>query len=209
MQKYTKDDYTNDLKNPKMLHIKDKERFKAFYTFLGNEPIQKQQQIVPSRINFIRPKGNIIELGCHAGFQCIFWGQQGFNCIGVDISQPLIDEANVRVSTSKDIKGQVKFICSDILDLDINKLGKFDTIVLTETLEHVMDPDTIFEKAVEFMENDSLLYIAAPSTRVGTYSHVRGITEDYIKKMANQFNLLVRFNSTKSDTRAILIKKYY
>ena len=206
MKNYTREDYLKDLKNPEMLHIKSKERFKAFYEMLGNEPNQKKQQIVLSRFNFIIPKGNIIELGCHAGFQCISWGQQGFKCLGIDIAQSLIDEANRRINVIKNIKGKVKFICSDILDLDLNKLGKFDTIVLTETLEHVIDPDPIFEKAVSFMDINSMLYIAAPATRKGTYSHVRGITKDYIKKMAKKFNLLVEYESYNSNTRVILKK---
>lgn len=209
MKNYTREDYLDDLKNPEMLHLKSKERFKAFYEMLGTESIQKVQQVVLERFNFIVPKGKIIELGCHAGFQCIAWSEQGFKCLGVDIAQSLIDEANGRVDNLQHpLKGEIEFMCSDILDLDSNKLGTFDTIVLTETLEHVVDPDPIFEKAVSFMDISSVLYVAAPSTRVGTYSHVRGVSEDYVKKMAKKFNLLVEFKSSGGNTRAILKRSY-
>ena len=42
MSKYNKSHYLEDLKNPNMLHIKDKERFKNFYDELGKETIQKK-----------------------------------------------------------------------------------------------------------------------------------------------------------------------
>ena len=77
MKKYNKIHYLEDLKSPEMKHIKDKERFKNFYNELGKDPIQLKQQVVPRRIHFINPRGKIIELGCHCGFNSIKYAKEG------------------------------------------------------------------------------------------------------------------------------------
>lgn len=208
---YSREDYLSDCRNPDMPHIKDYGRYCAFYEELGNDPVQKKQQVVPHRIDFIEPRGSVIELGCHVGFNSILWAQQGLSCIGVDFSSTLIEEANRRRDEqSKDTKDRLRFICADILDLSTEELGLFDTVVLTEVLEHVPDPLPILEKAVEFMHGQSKLYVSAPDRRVGTYAHVRGISEQYLIDTANELSLDIQIVPDKSkntkyrDTRAIL-----
>ncbi len=138
MKKYDKKHYLEDLKNPEMLHIKDKERFRNFYEEQGKEQIQKNQQVVPKRIKFINPKGKMIELGCHCGFNTIHYAKLGFEITGVDISSTYIEEANKRLSECDEkVRNKCKFIRSDIEDLDenyIKKEGLFDCVILTEIL---------------------------------------------------------------------------
>tara|TARA_Y100001973_G_C5179006_1_gene323732 strand:- start:183 stop:827 length:645 start_codon:yes stop_codon:yes gene_type:complete len=193
MNKYNKKHYLEDLKSPEMKHIKDKERFKNFYDELGKETIQQQQQVVPKRIKFIEPSGKIIELGCHCGFNSIHYAKLGFSVIGVDISDTLIEEANRRLSKcSSEVKNRCKFICTDIEDLGqefINKEGKFETIILTEVLEHCIDPDKLIEKSVSLLSESGKIYISAPMIRIGTYSHVRGIEKKYLQDQMKKNNL--------------------
>ena len=185
-----------------MKHIKNKERFKNFYDELGKEAIQKRQQVVPKRIKFIEPRGRIIELGCHCGFNSIYYAKQGFSTIGVDISDTLIEEANRRLSECNfEVKSRCKFICADIEDLGqefINKEGKFETILLTEVLEHCIDPDKLIEKAVSLLSEDGKIYISAPVMRVGTYSHVRGIKEKYLQSQMKKHHLDCSINIDQS-----------
>ena len=196
-----------------MPHIKDPKRFKAFYEELGNDPKQLAQQVVARRIAFIQPQGSIIELGCHAGFNSLFWAEQGHCCVGVDIAQTLIDEAERRRSRlSPEVRERVSFIQSDILDLDSKGIGKFDTVILTEVLEHVIEPDSIVEKAMEFMRPSSKMYIAAPSKRIGTYAHVRGISETYLSDLGDKLGLDIQFVREKKvihyiNTQAIATLK--
>lgn len=196
MRNYSRKDYLDDCNNSDMPHIKSEDRFIDFYNELGRDEIQLNQQVAPERIDFIQPKGNIIELGCHVGFNSIYWASQGYPCIGVDIAQTLINEANRRKKEQQ--LENVYFICSDILDLEE---GVFDTIVLTEVLEHVIDPDPIIEKAVGFMHQGSKMYIAAPAIRVGTYAHVRGISEEYLREIADRLGVDIEFIPEKFPNR--------
>ena len=94
---YTEEDYYDDLHSGKMLHLKSKERFLAFYERLGMDDIQKQQQVVNSRLDVLeKVKGTVIELGCHVGFQSIYLAELGHKVTGVDISSSLIHEEKIK-----------------------------------------------------------------------------------------------------------------
>jgi 2-polyprenyl-3-methyl-5-hydroxy-6-metoxy-1,4-benzoquinol methylase len=203
--KYTRQDYLSDCANPEMVHIKDKERFKAFYNELGNDPVQKAQRLRRDLIEFITPKGRIIELGCHIGFNTIYFASQGFEVIGVDIAETLIAEARkLRSFARPAIQARVSFTTSDILDLDAEELGLFDTIILTETLEHVIDPLPILAKAKELLSDGGSIFVSAPSTRTGTYSHVRGVTVEDMQTMASSLSLRTEVVSAGPNTQVIL-----
>lgn len=200
---YTEEDYYDDLHSGKMLHLKSKERFLAFYERLGMDDIQKQQQVVNSRLDVLeKVKGTVIELGCHVGFQSIYLAELGHEVTGVDISSSLIHEANIRKNKLPgEISNKLIFIKSDILDLP--DLGKFDTVLLTEVLEHVIDPFEIIKKSIEFMHPESILLISAPKKRNGTFSHVRGITEEFLTDSGNRLDIYFDFFSTTKETKAI------
>lgn len=204
--KYTREDYISDCHNPDMPHIHDKNRFIDFYNELGRDPVQKAQQVIKERIQFIQPKGRMIELGCHVGFNCIYFARLGYDITGVDIATTLIQEAenNLRKETAE-VQNRCHFICSDILDLNVTETGQFDTIILTETLEHVIDPLPILAKAKELLRPDGLIYISAPAKRMGTYSHVRGISEEYLTEVCRGLELEIQHMETrKSNTVAIV-----
>ena len=193
--------YLSDLRNPKMLHIKDHERFVSFYEELGKDEGQKNQQIVPSSIRKIEPVGTILELGCHVGFNLIYFAERGFTVTGVDISSTLLTEAQRRLDKlDLEIAERVTLIHSDILDL--KDMGKYDTILLTEVLEHVINPVEILLAAKQYMKPTSKIYVFAPARRVGTYSHVRGILAKWIRKVGHEmgldFKILVRGPNMKA-----------
>lgn len=200
---YTDEDYHYDLISPEMLHIQDKKRFVAFYERLGKDDIQKKQQVVETNLDVLeKVKGSVIELGCHVGFQSIFLAARGHTVTGVDISSTLLDEANFRKNQLPGkVREKLTFIHSDIMDL--NGVGKFDTVLLTEVLEHVIDPFKILEKSIEFMYPDSILLISAPNKRRGTYSHVRGISEQWLIEKGKDVGIHFTFFSTKKQTKAI------
>jgi len=204
---YTQQDYENDLKNPNFIHIKDKERFKAFYEELGKQDVQKAQKYIHNRMKFVEPKGKIIELGCHIGFNCIKYAREGFDCIGIDISSTLVDEATKNAKKEQiDVQNRLKFIESDINDLDLKE--KFDTVILTETLEHCIDPVPILKKSKELLKKDGKIYASAPNILIGTSSHVRGINKQQMQELVKQCDLKIveYFENIIDYTDACIIK---
>lgn len=174
-EKYSKEQFERDLKNPGLEHIKDRETFKGFYDRLGEMDIQKTQKYKDWRMKFIYPKGKIIELGCHAGFDLIVYAKRGFEITGVDISTSLLELAKGKISQQpEEVQKRITLINSFIEDLPEDK--KYDTIILTETLEHVQNPVPVLKKAKNLLAKNGRIFISTPSQREGNYSHVRGIS---------------------------------
>lgn len=110
-KRYNKNSLKSDLFDPAMPHIKDKKRFRSFYEELGKTRVQTRQQYIPYRTDWIQPKGKIIELGCHAGFNLIHWAHQGFICYGVDVSSTLLQEAEWRIQLeSSEVQKRIHLI---------------------------------------------------------------------------------------------------
>jgi 2-polyprenyl-3-methyl-5-hydroxy-6-metoxy-1,4-benzoquinol methylase len=187
---YGRDDYLKDLGDSSMPHIRSRERFRDFYDELGRDPVQKAQTCQLERLAFVEPRGRIIELGCHIGFNLVHYARQGFQIDGVDVSEVLLREAEEMIAKeSAEVGGRIKLIQAFIEDLPADP--KYETVLLLETLEHVIDPLPIVLKASEILAPDGRIFLSAPSTRVGTYSHVRGISVDEAIGLCHQANLSI------------------
>ncbi len=202
---YKFEDYTKDLSNPEMPHAKNKERFQEFYNQLGVCPIQRTQNGPTTDLSFIVLRGMVLELGCHCGYNCIDWAKKGVSCTGIDVSETLIEFAKEKLSSEpKEVQDRVVFIHSFIEDF-IPPI-QYDTIVLTETLEHVMSPLPVLIKAKECLKPGGLLYISSPSIKTGNNSHIRGIDANMMAELLNSSGLkiiLVQDVASQRTTYAI------
>src|SRR5690554_4054438 len=116
--KYSREQFLDDLKNPSLRHIQTREDFKEFYDRLGEEDVQKTQTFHDWRMKFIKPKGYLIELGCHAGFDLIHYARLGFEITGVDLSTSLIELAKQKISQEPMVvQSRIKLVNSFIEDL--------------------------------------------------------------------------------------------
>lgn len=177
---YTESDYRHDRESEDRLHIRSRERFKAFYDRLGRDDVQLKQRAVPQRFAFVQPVGEIIELGCHIGFNLLELARAGHVVTGVEVSETLITEARRRVAAlPPEIAARITLVQGFIEDLPEEK--KYDTVILTETLEHVMDPAEVVAKAARLTAKGGRVFVSAPTERVGTFSHVRGVAPEDLR----------------------------
>ena len=75
-------------------------------------------------------KPRILDLGCGMGHYSNYMYDKGFDIVGVDISENMINIA-------KRNNPNIEFIVSDICDLEIVKNCEFDGIVLAYVLQHL------------------------------------------------------------------------
>lgn len=191
---YTFADFKKDQMDPTMPHIKDYDRYIAFYEQLGKDEEQMRQGPNARRVNFVEPVGTILEVGCHVGYNVIHFAKLGFYVTGVDISSSLIEEAERRVYfLPEEVQDRITLVCSDILYLDA--MERFDTVLLMEVLEHVIDPFGVLKKCVQFMTADAKIYITAPAERIGNYAHVRGVTEEWLREAGQELGLDFEFSN--------------
>lgn len=203
-------------------HIKSRKNFYKFYKELGKQDNQMEQKYDRCRLDVFLPyvKDPIIELGCHLGFNLQkFAGIGYFDITGVDVSPTLIKEAYKRLEIYYDFYKQrkghemfkglsIKLIESFIEDLPEDK--KYNTVVLTDILEHVIDVHPVLEKAKNLLGPDGLIFINSPDVLKGSNSHVRGVSKEEIVEWLDEHNLKVHkwlYSHTGGDTTLIATHK--
>jgi len=133
----------------------------AYYGELGERLMRETQH----RMHWIRDNvvGNkVLDIGCSQGIGPILLGRLGKQVTGVDISQKAVDEANEALEKEDlAIKEKVNFKKSDFLAYDANK-EQFDTITITEVLEHLVNPEDFVEKAKDLLVDHGTLLITVP-----------------------------------------------
>lgn len=81
-------------------------------------------------------KPKILDLGCGMGHYSNYMYDKGFDIVGVDISENMINIA-------KRNNPNIEFIVSDICDLEIMKNCEFDGIVLAYVLQHLSKEEVL------------------------------------------------------------------
>ena len=111
---------------------------------------------------------SVLELGCGFGHTTIEILQKTNDIEIVDISEKFINEAKKRIP-------QAKFICSDWLEFNSNKI--YSDIVLFRGIDYMKEPNKLLNHIKKFMDKNSLLHILIPNNKslhrlVGFYAGI-------------------------------------
>ncbi|MCX7876247.1 MAG: class I SAM-dependent methyltransferase [Melioribacteraceae bacterium] len=101
-------------------------------------------------------KLKILEIGCaEAGLLNVLY-EKGMDVTGLEISQE-------RVNIALDKNDKLKIIVGDITDTSIiDKLGKYDFIIMREVIEHIFQKDLVFSNLKKLIKPNGLLFISFP-----------------------------------------------
>lgn len=102
---------------------------------------------------------DILDIGCGAGTQSLFWAKDGHRYRGIDINEPLVQLARQRaaeqgIDASFDVGSATELPCSD---------GTVDICLLPELLEHVADWQGCLNEAIRVLRPGGLIYINTSS----------------------------------------------
>jgi len=132
----------------------------AYYGLLGPNFMKDTQQ----RIHWIGRNvdgNNILDIGCSQGIVSILLAREGKKVLGIDINKKSIHEAEKYLQKEeKSTQELVKFQTTDYINTDFEE--QFDTIILTEVLEHLMNPEPFIKKAKEDLIDNGKLIITVP-----------------------------------------------
>lgn len=167
-------------------HIESREAYRAYYnegypgTIRGVNPFRE------SYMRFFAPEPgeSIVDLGCGTGASVIHYARLGHPCTGVDVSRPMLD---VGRAASAGLDPAPQWVESFIEDWEPDR--RYRHVLLTEVLEHVMDPLPVLAKAKEAAEE---VFITAPTIRVGTDVHVRGVSEEELREWIDTVGLTLQ-----------------
>lgn len=132
----------------------------AYYGSMGESFARKTRE----RIHWICSKAQgkqVLDIGCSQGITAILLAREGKKVIGIDIEEEAIKFANeALMHESETVKRNVQYLVCSIFDFQSDQL--FDTIILTEVLEHFSNSSSLLEHVKSMLAYDGTLIITVP-----------------------------------------------
>ena len=97
---------------------------------------------------------NLLEVGCGLGYLSYALHSAGYNVLGLDISSNAIEKA-------KQSFGDY-FICDDVFTFSKKNAYEFDYVILTEVIEHVVNPIEFVKSLSKLLKPNGRLIITTP-----------------------------------------------
>lgn len=103
----------------------------------------------------------VLDVGCSQGIVPLLLGRAGKRVLGIDILPESISYAGDLLQKEEpSVKNNVSFQCADFLSLELNET--YDTIILTEVLEHILFVDTFLQKILSVLSKRGTLVVTVP-----------------------------------------------
>lgn len=118
----------------------------------------------------VSSKTVIAEIGCGEAGNLFPFLEMGCKSIGIDCSTVRIERAKTYYSRY-DLKGNLTLMVSDVFELDPKLTGKFDLIIIRDSLEHIPNQEKLFIHLKEFLTPQGFMYIAFPPWRMPFGGH--------------------------------------
>ena len=104
----------------------------------------------------------VLDVGCSQGITEILLGRRKIHALGVDIAPKAIAYAEkLLAAEAPDVREYVRFLCSDFLVEDLPE-KEFDTLILSEILEHLYEPEEMLKKAFLHLRDGGRAIITVP-----------------------------------------------
>lgn len=135
--------------------------YSRFYRPLYDNPIPSQLfddqrnskgVDIPNFVASVTTPKNVLEVGCGAGGILAGFKDAGCKVLGLDFDESYLKAARDNGILVK--RGSLE-------QLEPN--SKFDLIILSHVLEHIVDPLTFLRQLVMYLEDEGVLYIEVPS----------------------------------------------
>ncbi len=98
----------------------------------------------------------ILDAGCGTGDKSVLLSKKDAYVVAIDISSGQLKEAEMRANNSN---AKVKFLQKDIINDNLELLGKFDLILNLGVLHHTENPRVGFDKLVKLLNKDGIIII--------------------------------------------------
>ncbi len=160
---------------------------------MGNEMKQASRERIHWVCAAVRGD-NILDIGCSQGICDILLAREGFRVMGVDADAEAIEFAQNSLSEeSENTQKLVRFFTGTVPGFDL-KEEKFSTVILTEILEHLIQPKQMIDYACSILKQNGLLIVTVPYGVNPYPDHKRTF---YLTNLLDLFIKRFRINSCK------------
>lgn len=154
--------------------------------FHGNAPLKFQHQYLVT-LNYIipylegqqavQPGMQVMEVGCGEGGVLKAFAERECICTGMDLSDSKIENGKLLLE-AEIAAGRMHLFCANIYDqgtMDRFR-GKFDLIVLKDTIEHIPEQDKVMKQLMVYLKPEGRLFFAFPPWRMPFGGHQQTAT---------------------------------
>jgi 2-polyprenyl-3-methyl-5-hydroxy-6-metoxy-1,4-benzoquinol methylase len=118
---------------------------------------------------------SVLDLGCGPGWTSLFLARAGFEVVGLDISERMIEIARARAA---DENTPAAFVVGDMEEFDLDR-HDFDAVLLFDALHHCPGYKNVLRRAYEYLRPGGLLLLLEPSWLHRYSPHARAVTRQY------------------------------
>ncbi|MDR3219855.1 MAG: class I SAM-dependent methyltransferase [Dysgonamonadaceae bacterium] len=123
------------------------------------------EYIIPfiEKVYNIKTEYRVLEIGCGAGGVITAFVEKGCQGVGVDIYDGKWVYADEKLPDYVDA-GRLRFVQKDIYlaDIESDLKGKFDVIILKDTIEHIHDQQRLINKIKNFLNPGGVVFFGFP-----------------------------------------------
>lgn len=130
-----------------------------FYT---NKQIKNHKKLVSKilsyanlSLNTIMSK-NILDAGCGTGEKSVLFAKHGAHVTSIDFSEGQLEKAKL---LAKNNNVNINFKQMDIINSNLEQLGKFHIIICTGVLHHTENPYLGFTKLIDLLDKDGIIIL--------------------------------------------------
>jgi SAM-dependent methyltransferase len=110
-----------------------------------------------------RPLG--VDLGCGPGAITLAVAGIGYDMLGVDSAQAMVERARANAATRPDLEDRCEFRCEELAPFLAGFTGEADFIMSSSVFEYLKDPEEVLRLAAERLRPNGLLAISVPNSR--------------------------------------------
>ena len=152
-------------------------RYEAWYTGRGRRADRLEKQLLRELLADYPVARKILDVGCGTGHFTRWFATQGLDATGLDISRPMIAEAQ-RL-------GGAAFVEGDAMQLPFGE-DTFDLVTMITTLEFVSDPERALSEAVRIARRGLILGVL---NRHSLYAALHGKSDSEVWRAARFFTV--------------------
>jgi SAM-dependent methyltransferase len=124
----------------------------------------------------------VVEIGCGEGGNLLPFLEKGCYVTGVDCSQIRIERAQ-KYYAQHPLKNNLTLIAKNIFDSNPSETGKFDLIILRDSLEHIANQDLLIPHLKEFLNPNGIFLICFPPWQMPFGGHQQICQNRFLSKI--------------------------
>lgn len=188
--------YTNPMENPNSLmegyeDVIDEEYLKTekFRKILHTEHLKQ--------IEKFKKKGNLLDIGCFAGYFLELAKERGWNTFGIEPSKWASNMARSR---------NIKIIGNDIQKIRI-KNAYYDVITMWDVIEHLSNPIDVLDKCYKSLKDNGIIALGTPDYEC-LIARIMGNNYPYLVRMHHVLYTPETLSNMLEKSGFKVIKKY-